>query len=165
MAADSSDSVNFRIKREAGGVAGFMRNAWKRWWVKALVVLAALWGIAWFLIWLFVARDLPSVDRLKTYEPDLPSNVRDTNGMPVFSFAREHRVQLKFDEYPKLLVAAYLSAEDKTFFSHHGVDYPGIVSAMLGNLRSKHARGASTITQQVAKNLLVGNERSYTRKL
>lgn len=165
MAADSSDSVNFRIKREAGGVAGFMRDAWKRRWVKVLVVLAALWGIAWFLIWLFVARDLPSVDRLKTYEPDLPSNVRDTNGMPVFSFAREHRVQLRFDEYPKLLVAAYLSAEDKTFFSHHGVDYPGIVSAMLDNLRSKHARGASTITQQVAKNLLVGNERSYTRKL
>ena len=165
MAADSSDSVNFRIKREVGGFAGFMRNAWKRWWVKALAVLAILWGIGWFLIWLLIARDLPSVDRLKTYEPDLPSNVRDTNGMPVFTFARERRVQLKFDEYPKLLVAAYLSAEDKTFFSHHGVDYPGIVSAMIDNLRSKHARGASTITQQVAKNLLVGNERSYTRKL
>ena len=50
-------------------------------------------------------RDLPSVDALKTYEPPLPSNVRDTNGMPVYSYARERRVQLSFDEYPKMLVA------------------------------------------------------------
>ncbi len=165
MAAGDAETTSFSIRREVGGFAGFVRGMWKRWWVKVLVVLAALWGIGWFLIWLFVARDLPSVDALKTYQPPLPTNVRDTNGMPVYSYARERRVELSFDEYPKMLVAAYISAEDKTFFTHHGVDYPGIVSALLDNLTSKHARGASTITQQVAKNLLIGNERSYSRKL
>jgi len=165
MAADASENVNFTIKREPGG-PGFVRRAWRRWWVKVLAFIALLIALAYAALLIFVLPGLPSVDALKTYEPPLPSNVRDTNGMPVYSYARERRVQLSFDEYPKMLVAAYLSAEDKTFFSHHGVDYPGIISALIDNMRSSgRARGASTITQQVAKNLLVGNERSYTRKL
>jgi penicillin-binding protein 1A len=165
MSAADTENVSFKIRREVGGFTGFLRRAWKRWWVKALAALGVLGALAFFGLWLLVARDLPSVDALKSYEPALPSNIRDTNGMPLYSFARERRVQLSFNEYPPQLVAAYLSAEDKTFFSHHGVDYPGIVSAMIDNLRSKRSRGASTITQQVAKNLLVGNEHSYTRKL
>ncbi|MDB5677139.1 transglycosylase domain-containing protein [Sphingomonas bacterium] len=165
MAADVSDTADFTIKRDPGG-PGFVRRAWKRWWVKVLAFFAALIGLAYLALLIFVLPGLPSVDSLKTYEPPLPSNVRDTNGMPVYSYARERRVQLSFDEYPKLLVGAYLSAEDKTFFSHHGVDFLGIASAVFDNLTSgKRARGASTITQQVAKNLLVGNEASYTRKL
>ncbi|MDB5681192.1 MAG: penicillin-binding protein [Sphingomonas bacterium] len=165
MVAGSSDAESFTIKREATGPS-FVRRAWRRWWVKVLAFIALLIALAYAALLIFVLPGLPSVDALKTYEPPLPSNVRDTNGMPVYSYARERRVQLSFDEYPKLLVAAYLSAEDKTFFSHHGVDYPGIISALIDNMRSSgRARGASTITQQVAKNLLVGNERSYTRKL
>ena len=166
MAADTAESTSFKVRREAGGVAGFLRRAWKRWWVKGLAIIAGLWAIGYALLAIFVLQGLPSVDALKTYEPPLPTNVRDTNGMPVYSYARERRVELKFDEYPKLLVAAYISAEDKTFFTHHGVDYPGIVSALIDNATSnRKARGASTITQQVAKNLLIGNETSYTRKL
>ncbi|WP_375396541.1 penicillin-binding protein 1A [uncultured Sphingomonas sp.] len=139
---------------------------WRRWWVKVLAVLALLFGLAIFLVWLLIARDLPSVDALKSYEPSLPTNVRDVNGAPIHSYVRERRVELSFDEYPQLLVRAFLAAEDKTFFEHHGVDYPGIVSAFIDNLRSsKRARGGSTITQQVAKNLLVGSEHSYVRKL
>ena len=165
MAAGSSDAESFTIKREVAG-PGFVRRAWRRWWVKVLAFIALLIALAYAALLILVLPGLPSVDALKTYEPPLPSNVRDTNGMPVYSYARERRVQLSFDEYPKMLVAAYLSAEDKTFFSHHGVDYPGIVSALIDNMRSSgRARGASTITQQVAKNLLVGSERSYTRKL
>ena len=79
-------------------------------------MIAVLIGFAWFLVWLLIARDLPSVDALKAYEPPLPSNVRDTNGMPVYSYARERRVHLGFEEYPKMIDAAYLSAEDKQFF-------------------------------------------------
>ena len=167
MPAVHSENVNFTIRRETGGIAGVARRAWGRWWVKALAVLAGLAAIGWALLWLLVAHDLPSVDALKTYEPALPTNIRDVNGMPLYTFARERRVQLSFSEYPPQLIGAYLSAEDRTFFSHHGVDYPGIVSALIDNMRSgsKRARGASTITQQVAKNLLVGNEHSYTRKL
>lgn len=139
-------------------------------WFRALAWLALLAGVAVLAVaglgWLFFARDLPSVDQLRTYEPPLPTNIRDTIGEPIQSYARERRVELSFDEFPPLLIDAFLSAEDKTFFSHHGVDYPGIVAAMIENLTShKRPRGASTITQQVAKNLLVGNERSYARKV
>jgi penicillin-binding protein 1A len=138
-------------------------------WPRRIARGAAWAGIATVLMiavaWLLFARNLPSVEQLRTYEPPLPTNIRGADGNPVQSYARERRVELSYPEYPKLLVNAYLSAEDKTFFSHSGVDYPGIVSALIDNMFSgRRARGASTITQQVAKNLLVGNERSYTRK-
>jgi penicillin-binding protein 1A len=112
------------------------------------------------------ARDLPSVDKLRTYQPPLPTMVRATDGTPIHSYARERRVQLSYPEFPQQLVHAYISAEDRTFFSHGGVDYPGIVSAVITNLtHSGRPVGASTITQQVAKNLLLGNELSYKRKV
>src|SRR3546814_15950416 len=89
--------------------------------------------------------------------------VRDGEGKPVQSYARERRVQLDYSEYPPLLVRAFLAAEDRTFFQHGGIDYPGIVSAIITNLQNDgRPVGASTITQQVAKNLLLTNEVSYT---
>src|SRR3546814_1550580 len=100
------------------------------------------------------------------YEPPLPSHVRAIDGTPIHEFARERRVYLTYDELPETLIEAFISAEDKTFFSHGRLDYPGIVSAVIDNLTSnKRPRGASTITQQVAKNLLLTNELSYTRKI
>ncbi|MBN8807901.1 MAG: transglycosylase domain-containing protein [Sphingomonas sp.] len=165
MAAAGTET-RFTIKREPGEGPGPIRRLWRRWWVKALAVVAALIALVYLVLAIFVLPGLPSVDALKQYEPPLPSMVRDVNGMPVYSYARERRVELNFDDYPKLLIGAYLSAEDKTFFSHHGVDYLGVVSAVWDNMFSgKRARGASTITQQVAKVLLVGNEHSYMRKL
>src|SRR3546814_9041974 len=83
------------------------------------------------------------------YEPPLPSHVRAIDGTPIHEFARERRVYLTYDELPETLIEAFISAEDKTFFSHGGLDYPGIVSAVIDNLTSnKRPRGASTITQQ-----------------
>ena len=118
------------------------------------------------MIWLLFGRNLPSVDRLKTYEPPLPTYVRGYDGAPVHSYARERRVQLRYDEFPPLLIRAYLAAEDRTFFEHSGLDYPGIVAAMFTNMMSSgRPVGASTITQQVAKNLLLTNEASYVRKV
>jgi penicillin-binding protein 1A len=100
------------------------------------------------------------------YESPLPTVVRDVNGEPFQSYARERRVQLEYADFPRLLIRAYLAAEDKTFFSHGGIDYPGIASAVFDNIfTSGRSRGASTITQQVAKNLLLTNEYSYTRKV
>ena len=147
-----------------------LRSFFARPWPHRFALAAAWAGILTLVLgavgWFVFARDLPSVDQLRTYEPPLPTNIRGADGMPLQSYARERRVELAYGEYPKTLIQAYLSAEDKTFFSHHGVDYPGIVSAVIDNLFSgKRARGASTITQQVAKNLLVGNERSYARKV
>jgi penicillin-binding protein 1A len=159
-------SVNFILRREIGGLQGFVERSWERWWVKALAVAAALGAIGYVLLWVLFARDLPSVDKLRAYEPPLPTNVRGVDGTPIHSYARERRVELSYEEYPPLLVRAFLAAEDKTFFEHHGVDYLGIVNAFINNLGShKRSVGASTITQQVAKNLLIGNAPSYSRKI
>ncbi|WP_136162941.1 penicillin-binding protein 1A [Sphingomonas flavalba] len=156
--------VRFRLRRDDAMAA---LSPWlAKWWVKALIGAVGLYLVGWLLIWLLFARGLPSVDNLRTYEPPLPTNLRSVDGTPIHSFARERRVQLRFDEYPKLLIDAYVSAEDRTFFSHGGVDYPGVVSALISNLsRSGRPVGASTITQQVAKNLLLSNELSYSRKI
>nr|WP_232474296.1 transglycosylase domain-containing protein [Sphingomonas sp. MA1305] len=155
--------------RDAGGVRGAVRRAWGRWWVKALAALAVLAVIGYGVLYVTILRDLPSVDQLRTYEPPLPTNVRGNDGNPIQSYARERRVELSYAEYPPMLVRAFLAAEDKTFFEHHGVDYPGLAGAVFDYARKfgsgKRARGGSTITQQVAKNLLIGNEYSPTRKI
>lgn len=167
--ADTDSTINFRVRRVGGGYGGILRRHWGRWWVKALVGLGALVLVAMALFWLVFARDLPSVDKLRVYEPPLPTNVRGIDGAPIHSYARERRVELSFAEYPKLLIGAFLSAEDKTFFEHHGVDYPGAIGAVADYVSKfgsgRRARGGSTITQQVAKNLLIGNVYSPTRKI
>jgi penicillin-binding protein 1A len=165
MAEVTISSVKMRLKREIGGLRGWYERVRDKWWFRVLAILALLSGIFVFLVWLLIARNLPSVETLRTYEPPLPTNVRSISGQPIHSYARERRVQLSYPEYPQRLVEAFLSAEDKTFFSHHGVDFPGLVRAAFeGLLTGSTPRGTSTITQQVAKNLVVGNEQSYLRK-
>jgi len=164
--AEPASSINIRLQRDVSGIRGAVGRIWGRWWVKLLAVFAGLLLLAYLLLWLLVARDLPSVDGLRLYEPPLPTNVRDINGTPIHSYARERRVELSYDEYPPLLVRAFLAAEDRTFFEHHGLDFPGLMRAAIqGVMTGTTPRGTSTITQQVAKNLLVGNEVSYSRKL
>ena len=103
------------------------------------------------------------------YEPPLPTNVRGYDGNPIGTYARERRVELSFDEYPPLIVNAFIAAEDKTFFEHGGLDYPGLVGAVFDYTRKSvsggRARGGSTITQQVAKALLQDDAYSITRKV
>ncbi|CUS45347.1 MAG: transglycosylase domain-containing protein [Pseudomonadota bacterium] len=166
---DTESSVNFRLRREVEGIRGFAQRAWGRWWVKVLAVLAVLIAIAYAVFWYIFASELPSVDKLRAYEPPLPTNVRGVDGIPIHSYARERRVELSYAEYPPLLVRAFLAAEDKTFFEHHGVDYPGMAGAVIDYATKfgtgRRAKGGSTITQQVAKNLLIGNTYSPTRKI
>ncbi len=163
-----SEKVSFKLSlhRETSGLMARLRKNWlKRWfrWGTYLLGAGLLFAL---LLWIFVARNLPNASTLANYQPPLPTNIRSVDGTPVHSYARERRVQLSYPEYPKLLVRAYLAAEDRTFFEHGGLDYLGILSAMFTNLtRSGRPVGASTITQQVAKNLLLTNEVSYVRKL
>ena len=120
-------------------------------------------------VWIWFASGLPSSEKLLGYQPPLPSNVRGYDGNPVQTFARERRVELAYDEYPKVVVEAFLSAEDKTFFSHGGLDYPGLVGAVFDYSRKSvtggRARGGSTITQQVAKYLLQDDQYAISRKI
>ncbi len=158
-----------RAKRASADSLASFRRLWaSRWGRRAgygLAALAVVMGIFWFAF----ARDLPDASALADYEPALPSIVRDINGEPIYSYARERRVQLQYDDYPPLLIRAYLAAEDKTFFSHHGVDLTGLAGAVFDYVSKigsgERARGGSTITQQVAKNLLIGDAYSPTRKI
>ena len=148
-----------------------LRTAWagKRW--LRFLGFGALAGYFLFvLVWLFFAAGLPSSEKLLAYQPPLPSNIRGVDGQPVGTFARERRVELNYNEYPPMVIQAFLSAEDKTFFSHGGIDYPGLVGA-VGDFAVKsatggaRARGGSTITQQVAKALLQDDEYAISRKI
>ena len=141
-----------------------MARRWSRWLAIAVLVMALLYGV----LWVTVIRSLPSADKLLTYQPPLPTMVRGNDGEIVSSYARERRVQLRFVDFPQPLIGAFLSAEDKSFFSHHGVDVTGLAGAAIDYATKfgtgARSRGGSTITQQVAKNLLIGNEYSFGRK-
>lgn len=139
----------------------------RRWSVRLLLV-ATLGLLAASGLWYWAAQGLPDEAELATFSAQLPSTVRDIDGNIVASFTRERRVYLGYDEMPPRLVQAFISAEDKTFFQHGGLDYLGIASAVWTNLAGLFGDhrpvGASTITQQVAKSL-IGNEVTLTRKL
>ncbi len=161
-----SPSLSLRLRRDTSSLVAVWRRYWDLRWFRLFTYAVLVALIGWALLWLVVARNLPSVEGLKSYEPPLPTNVRAVDGAPVHSYARERRVQLRYAEFPQTLVKAYMAAEDRTFFEHSGLDYPGIASAIFTNLgRSGRKVGASTITQQVAKNLLLTNEATYTRKI
>ena len=143
-------------------------------WEKKRVRQATWIGLGLFTffaaVWIYFAAGLPSSQSLLAYRPPLPSNVRGYDGNPVQTFARERRVELAYDEFPPLVLNAFIAAEDKTFFSHGGIDYIGLVGA-VGDFAAKtvtgggRARGGSTITQQVAKYLLKDSSYSVGRKI
>ncbi|WP_373492258.1 penicillin-binding protein 1A [Parasphingorhabdus sp.] len=162
----AGESLAYKLERSTGSFFERVERLWQKKWFRLLVAFLGLCVLGWFLVWLIFARDLPDAAALQTYEPPLPTTVRAYDGEPVHSYARERRVQLEFSEYPALLVRAYLAAEDRTFFEHGGLDYPGIATAIVTNISSSgRPVGASTITQQVAKNLLLTSEVSYRRKV
>lgn len=124
--------------------------------------------VAGGFIWHY-SKDLPDSAQLRNYEPPVMSRVHAGDGSLIAEFARERRLYLPIQAIPKLVVDAYLSAEDKNFYKHMGVDPEGLVRAAITNFRNRASgrrpQGASTITQQVAKNFLVGSEQSLERKI
>ena len=120
------------------------------------------------LIWHF-SKDLPDYSQLQNYEPPVMTRVHASDGSLLGEYAKERRLYLPIQAVPKLVINAFLAAEDKNFYEHGGIDYPGMLRAALlyaQNFGSnKRPQGASTITQQVAKNFLLTNEVSFTRKI
>ena len=118
--------------------------------------------------WYFSAG-LPDYKKLSNYEPSVLSRVYTENGELVAEYALEKRLFIPFDSIPKKVIDSFLSAEDKNFFQHPGVDAKGVTRAVIKNVKNilsnKRLEGASTITQQVAKNFLLTNEVSLKRKI
>ena len=136
-----------------------------------LFAIAAIGGIlataaAGFFIMEY-SKDLPDHEQLKNYEPPVMTRVHAADGTLIAEYYDERRLYLPYASMPKLIIEAFISAEDKNFFTHGGIDPEGVVRAMLANLsRGANGRkqGASTITQQVAKNFFLTNEQSFDRK-
>ena len=139
-------------------------------WVRRLSIAGVAGILLGALVFVYFASGLPTSEKLLAYQPPLPTNVRGYNGNPVQTFARERRVELAYDEYPPVVIEAFISAEDKTFFSHGGIDYPGLIGAVFDFTTKSvtgggRAKGGSTITQQVAKYLLQDSSYNIGRKI
>jgi penicillin-binding protein 1A len=138
---------------------------------RLLFGLAALFTLAIAGLALYVyqeiERELPDLEKLTDYRPALTSTVYDRKGRPIGEFFEERRRLEPVGKIPKLVVQAFVAGEDETFFEHTGLDYMAILRAAWVNLRAggKVKQGGSTITQQVAKSLLLSSERSVLRKL
>jgi penicillin-binding protein 1A len=117
------------------------------------------------VIWHF-EKDLPDYTQLRNYEPPVMSRVHAADGTLLAEYARERRLFVPVSAIPPLVKNAFLSAEDKNFYSHPGIDPEGILRAVLVMARGdRRIQGASTITQQVAKNFLLTNEQTFERKI
>ncbi len=120
------------------------------------------------VLWTY-SNDIPDYKFLKNYKPPVSSKVYSGEGELVADFSQEKRVFVPYNSIPKNVINAFLSAEDKNFFSHPGVDAKGVLRAVVNNISniisSNRLEGASTITQQVAKNFLLTNEVSINRKI
>lgn len=124
-----------------------------------LGVLSVVLGLGW------ASNDLPSMDALKNYQPLLVTRVYTDKDEVFAEFSTERRITIKSEDVPKVLVDAFLAAEDDEFFSHRGVNPLTILRAALKNVQAGHkVQGGSTITMQVAKQILLTPEKSFSRK-
>ena len=141
--------------------------------IKKIIIFFSLISVLFLIsiisiLWIY-SNKLPDYRYLKNYKPPVSSKLYSGNGVLVSDFSAEKRIFVPYDSIPDVLISAFLSAEDKNFFRHPGVDAKGVIRAFKNNLfnllNSKRLEGASTITQQVAKNFLLNNEVSIDRKI
>ncbi len=129
-----------------------------------VVGVAAVAGLLWHF-----SKDLPDYSQLQDYEPPVMTRVHAADGSLVAEYARERRLYIPIQAVPKRVIYAFMAAEDKNFYEHGGLDFTGIARAGVNYAQNfgsgRHPQGASTITQQVAKNFLLTNEVSFTRKI
>jgi penicillin-binding protein 1A len=133
-----------------------------------IVIILSIFFLLFSALWYF-SSGLPDYKKLENYEPPISSRVYANNGELIAEYAIEKRFFIPYDAIPKPVINAFLSAEDKNFFVHPGIDPQGIIRAVINNFKNiindKRLEGASTITQQVAKNFLLTNEVSFKRKI
>ena len=133
--------------------------------VFALIVSIIIVG---WVFWSY-GQNLPDYKQLAKYEPPVVTRIYASNGALLAEFAKEKRVFVPIQSIPPLVIEAFLSSEDKDFFNHFGIDFKALVRAILTNIKKyqkgERAIGASTITQQVAKNFLLSSDYTYERKI
>ena len=133
------------------------------------VVLFTLGLLFAFSTFWYFSSDLPDYKILSTYKPPISSRVHSGEGQLIAEYALQKRLFIPYESIPKKVIYSFLSSEDKNFFSHPGVDAKSITRAIIKNLQNifseKRLEGASTITQQVAKNFLLSSEVSLKRKI
>jgi penicillin-binding protein 1A len=145
----------------SSGGSGFLSSLLL--FVVTLGVVAVL-GVAGYIF--FLMAKLPRVDRLADYKPPIVSQVFGDDGVLVGEFYLERRIVVPVNKMPRKLIQAFVSAEDANFYSHKGIDYFGIVRAAVKNILSMRKKeGASTITQQVTKSMLLTPEKKFSRKI
>ena len=129
-----------------------------------IVGIAAVAGLLWHY-----SKDLPDYSQLQDYEPPVMTRVHAADGSLLAEYAKERRLYLPIQAIPKLVTNAFVAAEDKNFYQHPGIDFQGIMRAGLLYVENygsgRRPQGASTITQQVAKNFLLTNQVSFERKI
>lgn len=134
--------------------------------VYVFLALGLIGGVFAFGLVLFISFDLPEINSLSNYNPPIPSRVYSKDGTLLMELSKQKRELAQIEEIPPIVINAFLSAEDDNFYNHSGIDYMGIARAMVRNIMAgRIVQGASTITQQVAKSLLLTSERTYTRKI
>ena len=148
------------------------RPTWLRWlvratlWMVGLATAAAVGLALTIAVALAVAYpNLPDISDLADYRPKLPLRVYSAEGALLGEFGEERRNLTPIGEIPKVMKDAVLAIEDARFFQHGGVDYKGVIRAALANLGRVKSQGASTITMQVARNVYLSSEKTFTRKI
>src|SRR5262245_45728646 len=147
---------------------GFLLRFFGFMFAASMIVFVAAAAAAAFVLWK-ASKDLPDYEVLAKYEPPVMTRIHANDGNLIAEFARERRIYVPFNAIPDRVVDAFISAEDKNFYQHGGLDIQGILRAAVTNLSKaqsgSHMVGASTITQQVAKNFLLSNDQTMERKL
>tara|TARA_Y100000816_G_scaffold158964_1_gene113589 strand:+ start:4559 stop:6910 length:2352 start_codon:yes stop_codon:yes gene_type:complete len=137
--------------------------------VKAVIIILISGLLLIFSAFFYFSSGLPDYKKLSNYQPPISSRVYSKDGKLIAEYALEKRLFVPYDSIPSKIIDSFLSAEDKNFFNHPGVDAKGIIRATINNITNilgdKRLEGASTITQQVAKNFLLTNEVSIKRKI
>jgi penicillin-binding protein 1A len=144
----------------------WLRPRWVQWTLALGLGGALLGGGGLVMIILWFGSDLPSVRSLEIYEPPVTTVVTDADGRTLGEFFEEQRYVVPLERVPEHVRNAFVAAEDASFYEHGGLDYLGIVRAMLKNVQEgRMAQGASTITQQVARSFLLSREKKLARKI
>ena len=145
-----------------------MSKLFKKFILTFIIISFLVFTAIFFILWNY-SNKLPDYKFLKNYKPPVSSKVYSGNGVLISDFSTEKRIFIPFNAIPKKIIYSFLSSEDKNFFKHPGVDAKGVLRAIKNNIfnliKSNRLEGASTITQQVAKNFLLSNEVSLDRKI